>query len=93
MRSARSSVDDAAGRSPFVSCARACVTSERVAGERWFSRAGGGGDGGWYGTGWPGDGWFDDGWPDGGCGVSREQAPSGIAAASAMQRFLNEQSS
>src|SRR5208283_5074248 len=43
MRSARSSVEDAAGRSPCAACAFACVTSARVAGERVLSCAGGAG--------------------------------------------------
>ena len=42
MRRARSSVDDAPIRSPRDISVRAWVTSERVAGERWFSRVGAG---------------------------------------------------
>ena len=51
MRSARSSVDDAPSNSPWASSDRACVTSERVAGEKEFCRGGGGTE-----VGEPGDG-------------------------------------
>ena len=51
MRSARSSVDEAPSNSPWASSDRACVTSERVAGEKEFWRGGGG-----TGVGEPGDG-------------------------------------
>lgn len=64
MRKARSSVAEAAGKSPRAAWARACVTSELVAGERRFSRAGGGGAGG-YGEGC-GEGWTGaDDWAGG----------------------------
>ncbi len=45
MCSARSSVDDAASMSPRASSVCACATSERVAGDKWFSRTGAGGRG------------------------------------------------
>ena len=53
MRSARSSVDEAPSNSPWASSDRACVTSERVAGDKEFWRGGGG-----TGVGEPGEGEF-----------------------------------
>src|SRR5580704_19678077 len=42
MRSARSSVDEAPSNSPWASSDRACVTSDKVAGDKEFWRGGGG---------------------------------------------------
>lgn len=95
MRSARSSVDEAAGRSPRATWARACVTSELVAGERRFSRtAGGGGGAVGEGKGW-GEAW-GKGWADGddvgGSEDTREvaQPATSNAMVSATASVLNE---
>src|SRR5882672_10254132 len=99
MRSARSSVDDAAGRSPCATWLRACVTSEWVAGDRWFSRAGcgartGGWDGGCgdvdSGDGGGADSGGGDGWDGDRRGATREQAPSISAAVRIAPSLLNE---
>ena len=96
MRSARSSVDEAPSNSPWASSDRACVTSERVAGEKEFCRGGGG-----TGVGEPGDGELG---PDvlgagelpveefGGCPSRAEaaQPPSSAATMSARAGVLNE---
>jgi len=98
MRNARSSVDEAAGRSPRATWARAWVTSEPVAGESRFSRTAGGGAGaGGNGKGW-GEAW-GAGWADGddvgGPEASREvaQPATSNAAESATASLLNEWSS
>jgi hypothetical protein len=85
MRSARSSVDEAPSKSPWDIRALAWVTSERVAGERLFSRggcAGARGDGvvckGAVGRGGlsAGGGELVERVPDAGCGENSEQAQS-----------------
>jgi hypothetical protein len=95
MRSARSSVDEAAGRSPRATWARACVTSEPVAGESRFSRTAGGALGaGGNGKGW-GEAW-GTGWADGddvgGPEATREVAQPAMsnAAQSATASLLSE---
>ena len=95
MRSARSSVDEAAGRSPRAAWARACVTSEPVAGERRFScTAGGGGGGVGNGKGW-GEAWGEgsaDGDGVGGWEGTREvaQPATSNAVVSATANVVSE---
>ena len=101
MRSARSSVDEAPSKSPWASRVLAWVTSERVAGERLFSRGGNGEccdgiDAGGVGRFEPAAGGAVGGGPDVGApgsvgrGENSEQPDSSVVIARACSRFSVE---